>query len=131
MFNFSKKIVFTPTREPKTTGKRISGKVVWSGDKFRVRLKNKSVYDINNWNDFSSIKYVYALPRNTYFGAWHKRPYLPPNEPDKEILDMTKRYWGKYYAGLTIYGKIVDGIFVQSKPNYNERSISEVTKEQY
>ena len=128
MFNFINKTVATPIREPSTPGKRISAKVIWSGDKFRVRLKDKHVYDINGWDDFSSIKYVYALPRNTYFGAWHKRPYLPPDNPDAEVLAMTKRYWGKYYSGLTIYGKIVDGIFVQSKPNYNERSIPEVTK---
>ena len=128
MFNFASKIVATPKHEPKTPGKRLSGKVIWQGDKFRIRLKDKTVYDIANWNDFSNIKYVYALPRNTYFGAWHKRSYLPPDNPDKEVLAMTLRYWGKYYPGLTIYGKIVDGLFVQSKPNYNESSISEVTK---
>lgn len=129
MVSFLNKTVATPIREPSTPGKRISAKVIWSEDRFKVRTKDKKVYEIKDWDDFSNIKFVYALPRNTYFGAWHKRPYLPPDEPDKEILAMTKRYWGKYYASLTIYGKIVDDIFIQSKPNYNERSIPKTTKE--
>lgn len=111
MISFIGKVIETPTYTP---GKRVGVKVVWKRDRFIGRI-DKMIYEIEGWNDLTDCKWIYALPTNTYYSSWHKKPYMPPVEPDPNILAMTLRYWGKYRADMTIYGKIIDNIFIEIK----------------
>jgi hypothetical protein len=122
-FNFIGKVVETPTHIP---GKRVGVKVVWKNKKFVGRL-DKDLYDIKDWDNLEHCKWIYALPTNTYYPVWSRKPYQPPVEPDKNILAMTLRFWAKYRQGMTIYGKIVDGIFIEIK--HHESDIPEAITE--
>lgn len=110
MISFVGKSIETIER---TTGKRVSVKVVWKNFKFAANFKDKQI-EIFGWNDLSNSKYVYALPTNTYHSEWHKRPYVKQDDPD--AIAMSLRFWGKYKQGMIIYGKIVNDIFYESKP---------------
>ena len=125
MISFINKTVEAPIKLP---GKKVKVKVVWKNNKFQGRI-GKDVYDIDGWDDLSKCKYVYSLPTNTYYTPWHKRPYLPPEDNDKNILAMTLRFWGKYWQGMTLYGKIVDNIFYQNPIKHVESNIPKVTVE--
>jgi hypothetical protein len=125
MISFIGKVVETPTYIP---GKRVGVKVVWKGDRFIGRI-DKEIYEIEGWNDLTNCKWVYTLPNNTYYPPWRKRPYMPPVEPDPDVLAMTLRFYGKYWNGMTIYGKIVDGVFIEIK-HRDEPVISEAITEQ-
>ena len=128
MISFIGKTVEVKESVIRTPGKRISVKVVWKNGRFQAR-KDKDLYEVDGWDDLSNVKWIYALPTNSYFSPWSRRPYLPPSEPDKDVLAMTLRFWGKYRHDMTIYGKVVDGVFYQSKPNYNELNIPETAEE--
>lgn len=94
-----------------TPGKRVSVKVIWKNSRF-VGKRNGEYFEIDGWNDISKAKWIYALPTNTYFTEWHRRPYIYQSDPD--AVKMTLRFWGKYRSGMTIYGKIIDNIFYES-----------------
>lgn len=125
MISFIGKTIEAPIHIP---GKRIGVKVIWKNSKFIARL-GKDEFEIDGWNDLTDCKWVYALPNNTYFTPWHRKPYMPPAEPDKSVLEMTLRFYGKYWNNMTIYGKLIDNIFYQSKPKEDEPDISEVITE--
>ena len=125
MISFVGKTVEAPVVIP---GKRVRAIVVWKNNKFRVRV-NKELYDLAGWDDLSGNKWIYALPTNTYYSAWRKKPYMPPKEPDKNVMEMTIRFWGKYFHSMTIYGKIVDNIFYQTKKGENESDLPEIIGE--
>lgn len=107
--SFVKKTVEVPKFTP---GKRVAVKVVWKNNRF-VAKKDKDCFEIVGWDDLSKSKWVYALPTNSYFTPWHRKDYIPI--ADRNALEMTLRFWGKYRHGMTIYGKIVDGMFNETK----------------
>ena len=125
MISFIGKIIEAPISIPYTPGKKIKGHVVWKNGVFRLRI-DKELYDIEGWDDISECKWIYALPTNSYYTPWTKKPYFPPIDPDKNALAMTLRYYGKYWSGMTLFGKLVDGKFVHSKKIEHESSLSEV-----
>jgi len=94
-----------------TPGKKIGVKVVWKNFKFVGKYRNME-FPIYDWNNLTDCKYVYALPTNTYFNEWYKKPYV--YQDDVNARNMTLRFWGKYKGGMTIYGKIIDNIFYES-----------------
>ena len=126
MISFVGKVVKAPISIPYIPGKKIKGHVVWKNGVFRIRI-DKELYDIEGWDDISECKWIYALPTNTYHTPWYRKPYMPPVDPDRDVLAMTLRYWGKYWHGITLYGKLVNGKFVHHKKKKEyESSISEV-----
>jgi len=125
MFTFIGKTIKAPEQIPKLLGKRVKVKAIWKNGKFVGRVDNKTIVEIDGWDDLTNCKWIYALPTNTYFTPWHRKPYMPPEQPDKDVLEMTLRFWGKYWHNMTIYGKIVNGVFYQSKSRNHESVISE------
>lgn len=117
---------------PKTIpGKRIRAKVIWKNldNKFVAKI-DKVYYDIEGYNDLTNVKWVYALPTNTFFPCWFRKPYEYNKDIDPDVLAMTLRFWGKYREGMSIYGKIIDNIFCEIKHinhTQDESSISETT----
>ena len=129
MISFINKTIAAPEHIPRTPGKRVAVKVIWKNNKFIGRIDKQEI-EIDGWNYLSESKWIYALPTNTYYTPWSRKLYQPPDKPDKDILAMTLRFWGKYWSNMTIYGKIEDGIFYQSKKREdNEPDISEATTE--
>ena len=126
MISFIGKTVEAPISIPHTPGKKIKGHVVWKNGVYRIRIDGE-LYDIEGWDDLSDCKWIYALPTNTYHTPWYRKPYMPPIDPDKDVLAMTLRYWGRYWQGMTLYGKLVDSKFVHYKKIKHESSLSEVT----
>ena len=122
MFNFTGKIVETPKHTP---GKRISAKVIWRG-KFMAKVE-KEYFNIEGEKDLTDCVTLYALPTNRMVSCWSRKPCPVITDPD--ALAMTLRFWGKYFSGMTIYGKIIDNIFVESKHKNNEPNLSETTEE--
>ena len=125
MISFVNKTIEVVNKLP---GKKVKVKVIWKNSKFQGRL-DKNVYDIDGWDNLDGCKYVYALPTNTYYTPWHKRSYQPPENADKDILRMTLRFWGKYWQGMTLYGKIIDNIFYQNPTKDAKPSITESATE--
>lgn len=128
MISFINKTIPTPEHIPRTPGKMIKGKVVWKSGIFRIRVKD-TLYDLFEWDNLSECTHLYCLPTNSFHTVWYKKPYFPPVEPDKDVLAQTLRYWGKYWHGMTLYGKIVDGVFHPRKKRQNESNIPEATAE--
>jgi hypothetical protein len=113
MMDFSTKVVAAPVHD-NIPGKRIHGRVHWRNNEFVVKI-GENVFPIKDWDDLSECKWTYALPTNTYYTPWHRRLYDYPEKPDRDVLAMTLRFWGKYRTDMTIYGKIVDGMFIEVK----------------
>lgn len=109
MISFVNKTVTTVVKTP---GKRVSAKVVWKNNRFYAKRDSK-YYEIDKWDDLSNSRYIYALPTNTYFTPWHRKLYSVTT--DATAISLLLRFWGKYKHGDTIYGKIVDTKFYESR----------------
>lgn len=92
--------------------KRVGGKVLWKYGKYYVKIDGVN-YEIKDVNNLTKIKWIYALPTNRYFTPWYRKPYTQIE--DNNALEMTLRFWGKYKQGMTIYGRIENGIFTETK----------------
>lgn len=124
MISFVGKIVEAPIE---IEGKTVKGKAVWKGNKFQIRI-GKELFDIDEWNNLTGCKNVYALPTNTYHTPWFKQPYFPPEKPDRDAMEMRLRFWSKYYQGMTLFGRLKDNIFYQRKNRVYESIISKDNK---
>lgn len=96
----------------RTPGKRISAKVIWKDFRFYAKV-NKILYPIYDWNNVSECSYLYALPTNTYFTNWYRRPFKSNNDEDSNKMFL--HFWGKYKHGMTIYGKLINDVFYESR----------------
>lgn len=118
MLNFITKTVPVPKYIP---GIRLSAKVVWKRGKYYAVMRNKDHLEIADTDSLKGCKWIYALPTNTFHNVWYKKLYDKNTTPG--AIPMFLRYWGKYFHGMTIYGKVIDGIFHEIRRKDNESDI--------